>query len=97
MRNLGDIYLKQHKTEKAILWLEKATSADPKSLYGLYWLGRAHVQNNNIRKGIQYFLEVLAQKPDLPQVNHDLGKAYFAIRNYKKALDHVQYALRRNS
>ena len=49
MRNLGDIYLKQHKTEKAILWLEKATSADPKSLYGLYWLGRAHVQNNNIQ------------------------------------------------
>ena len=36
MRNLGDIYLKQQKTEKAILWLEKARIADPKSLYGLY-------------------------------------------------------------
>ena len=97
MRNLGDIYLKQQKTEKAILWLEKARIADPKSLYGLYWLGRAHVQNNNIQQGIKCFLEVLAEKPDLPQVNHDLGKAYFANRNYKKALDHVQYALKRNS
>ena len=97
MRNLGDIYLKQHKTEKAILWLKKATIADPKSLYGLYWLGRAHVQNKNIQQGIKCFLEVLAQKPDLPQVNHDLGKAYFVNRNYKKALYHVQYALKRNS
>jgi len=61
----------------------------------LYWLGRAHVQNNNIQQGIQYFLKVLTQKPDLPQVHHDLGKAYFMNRDYKKALEHVQYALKK--
>ena len=49
MRNLGDIYLKKGNSVKAIYWLERATQTEPESLYGLFWLGRAHVQNGEVK------------------------------------------------
>ena len=39
---------------------------------------------------------VIAQRPDLPQVHHDLGHAYFIQRNYSRALEHVKVALRQS-
>ena len=95
-RNLGDIYLRQgHKTE-AVLWLKNAVKLDSENMRGQYWLGKAYYQAGEFVNAKNQYLRVLSKRPGLHSVHHDLGLAYFGMRHYGEAIDHVQQAIRAN-
>jgi tetratricopeptide (TPR) repeat protein len=84
-RNAGDVNIRLGNFSEAIEWLGKATEADPENLFGWYWLGRAYVGAGQPKTAIPHFLRVLTRRPELPQVHHDLGEAYFLIEIMRKA------------
>ena len=95
-RNLGDIYLRQGKSDFAVQWMKTAVGLDPDNMRGQYWLGKAFYLSGEFDNAKDQYLRILVGKPDLHSVHHDLGLAYFGMRNYGPALDHAKQAIRRN-
>ena len=95
-RNLGDIYLRQGKSDSAVQWMKTAVHLNPDNMRGQYWLGKAFYLSGDFDNAKDQYLHILVGKPDLHSVHHDLGLAYFGMRNYGPALDHVKKAIRRN-
>ena len=63
---------------------------------GQYWLGKAYYQAGEFVNAKNQYLRVLSKRPGLHSVHHDLGLAYFGMRHYSEAIDHVQQAIRAN-
>jgi tetratricopeptide (TPR) repeat protein len=93
-RNLDDIYLNSGRPEKAKHWLKIAIKIDPENLYGHYWLGKAYYQFLEFEKARDQYFHVLSKEPNLPSVHHDLGLAFFGMRQYSLAIHHVKQAIR---
>ena len=95
-RNLGDIFLRQGKSSDAVYWMEKAVGLEPGNMRGQYWLGKAFYISEQFDFARDQFLSILEQKPNLHSVHHDLGLAYFGMRNYKQAIQHGRLAIHGN-
>ena len=95
-RNLGDIYLRQGKSDLAIQWLKTAGDLDPDNMRGQYWLGKALYLSGKFDSARDLYLRILVNKPNLHSVHHDLGLAYFGMRNFGPAIDHIKQAIQRN-
>ena len=95
-RNLGDIYLRQGKSTPALHWLKTAVDLDPDNMRGQYWLGKALYLSGEFNAAKDQYLRILVNKPNLHSVHHDLGLAYFGMRNYGPAITHIKQAIQRN-
>ncbi len=95
-RNLGDIYLRQGKSTPALHWLKTAVDLDPGNMRGQYWLGKAFYLSGEFAAAKDQYLRILVNKPNLHSVHHDLGLAYFGMRNYGPAITHIKQAIQRN-
>jgi len=95
-RNLGDIYLRQGKSTPAVQWLKTAVYLDPDNMRGQYWLGKAFYLSGEFDTAKDQYLRILVNRPNLHSVHHDLGLAYFGMRNYGPAINHIKQAIQRN-
>ena len=95
-RNLGDIYLRQDKSTPAVQWLKTAVYLDPDNMRGQYWLGKAFYLSGEFDSAKDQYLRILVNRPNLHSVHHDLGLAYFGMRNYGPAINHIKQAIQRN-
>lgn len=104
LTNIGNIYLNQKQTKKALKYYEKALSIDRKEKN---LLGMAYVLNNiaNVyqtegayEEALDNYLAALSIKDsigsriDLASTHDNLGLVYFHLKDYKKALYHLNLA-----
>lgn len=75
---LGLESLKANDIDKAIEYLEQATSEFPEDFAGLNYLGAAYARKGLYNRAVGTFLAALNLKPNVPSIHFNIGLAYQA-------------------
>ena len=75
---LGLECLKANDIDKAIEYLEEATSRSPRDYAGLSYLGIAYAKKGLHNRAVGAFLAALHLKPNVPSIHFNMGLAYQA-------------------
>jgi predicted Zn-dependent protease len=76
LKELGRIYFLDGQYTKAVKALEGSTSLSPEDSEGLFFLGRTHMQLDNLEKAADVFQQIIEQDPDNAETYHFLGNVY---------------------
>lgn len=87
MAQLGQLYLRQGRSTKAIPWFEKTLAADPDHLEATYRLGLCLFDQGKYDEAVEYLEKVHRMKPD-----HDYGHAYLRLAQTHQRLGNADRA-----
>lgn len=65
----------------------------PRDEMSCYRVGKAHFVNGKYTAAVQYFTQALEMNPCFPEAYIDRGRAYFEMKDYRRALDDNQRAV----
>lgn len=92
--NLGALYNVQREFKKAAESLRKAVQRDSKSADAFYNLGIAERGNNQLVNAVSAYKECVRLKPDMAEGHVNLANCLVEQKNYKKATEHYELALK---
>lgn len=92
--NLGALFNVQREFKKAAETLRKAVQRDSKSADAFYNLGIAERGNNQLVNAVSAYKECVRLKPDLTEGHINLANCFVEQKNYKKATEHYELALK---
>ena len=90
--NLGEAYLAKGKVEEAIGELEKALKVNPRSIATGVYIGEAYLKQGRLDQAISVWKRVLEMNPKEGKVHHNLAVAYYAKKEFRLALKHLDEA-----
>jgi tetratricopeptide (TPR) repeat protein len=92
--HLGYVLLNQKKYDEARLWLEKsARSASPMPEV-FYYLGLVAQEQNDDAKAIGLFEKAVQKLPNYAHARIALGSSYIKLRNYPRAKEELETAVK---
>ena len=91
-RNLGEAYLREGKIRYALRELKKAEQLYPDDYILQDDLGLAYFYLENQDRAIFHFKKALALKDDYSPARNNLGNAYAANKEWKKAIEQYKIA-----
>jgi tetratricopeptide (TPR) repeat protein len=94
---LGTQYRIVGKLDEAEAAFRRELDLDPHNVLAAYKLGILEVEQNRPRDGISLIERALQEKPDLMNVDYNLGRAKMALGDDQGALQHLQRATAGNS
>ena len=92
-RNLGEAYLREGKIRHALKELKKAEKLNPNDYILQDDLGLAYFYLENQDRAIFHFKKALAIKDDYTPARNNLGNAYAANKEWKKAIEQYKIAI----
>ena len=92
--NLGIIAAREHRTEEAIGYFEKALNLSPNYVVALENLGNAYRQAHHWKQAQQALEQALTLRPDRPELHYSLGMVFAQTDQPERAYDSLQKALR---
>lgn len=90
---LGLSYLRANQASRAIPYLEKSISIDPRQVYARLALGIAHFDQHDYAGAIKTLGELLEQEPSFWQAHWTIASVYLVEKNYEQAQRHAALAL----
>ncbi len=90
--NLGDLYARQGKLEKAVEEFKKAIALKPNYADAYHNLGNIYQQMNKIDQAIESYQKAIKFNPNLWQSYQNLGGIYFNQKKYDLAREMMEKA-----
>lgn len=85
MANLGAVYLRQGKREKAETAFKKASEIRPDFLMAIHGLASVYIENGYYDQAVRFLSRSLKKNPGAAILHSDLAKVYEARREYDNA------------
>ncbi len=82
------------KVDEAIKMLKKAIIHNSKFVQAFTTLGTAYFMKGLVKEGIEANKEAVKIQPDFPIAHNNLAVAYLELKEYKKAVEHCDMALK---
>ncbi len=93
--NLGILYAKSNRRDRAIGALTKAASLNPQNKTAFNWLGILHRESGDLNRALQSYQQALAIDPEYALAHYNLGILYDAhFKRPADALPHYRDYLR---
>lgn len=96
LSELGLVYLKKDKDDKAAICFQKSLGLDPDFADGHNNLGIIYAKNGEYDIAIDYFSKAIQMKPNRESGYRNLGKALFFLDRVEEAIPHLSKASRLN-
>ena len=91
--NLGVVYYRTEKMDKAIEYLEKAIQLNQREPSAFYLLGMALTKVGKIKEAKEAYQKAIELNPDMAEVHHNLGLLYYQTQEWEKAIQELKTAL----
>ena len=85
MANIGAVYLRQGRIEKAEVYFKKALEIKPDFLWAIHGLASIYIENGYYDLAIRFLHRSLKKDPGAAILHSDLAKVYEALKEYDKA------------
>ena len=92
--HLGYVFLNQKKYREARLWLEKSARAPNAIPEVYYYLGLVAQEQNDDAGAIPLFEKAVQKLPNYAHARIALGSSYMKLRNYTRAREELETAVR---
>jgi tetratricopeptide (TPR) repeat protein len=92
--HLGYVLLNQKKYDEARLWLEKSARAASPIPEVFYYLGLVAQEQNDDVKAIGLFEKAVQKLPNYAHARIALGSSYIKLRNYPRAKEELETAVK---
>lgn len=86
---LAELYLQQHRYDKANQYIRKALELSPADEYAFYYRGRILEETGDTTKAIQNYRRALEQNPAFMQPHRELAGLYLARHEAAPAQEHL--------
>ena len=92
--HLGYVLLNQKKYDEARLWLEKSSRSPSPIPEVFYYLGLVAQEQNDDAKAIALFEKAVQKLPSYAHARIALGSSYIKLRNYPRAKEELETAVK---
>jgi len=93
---LGAAFVRAKDFDSAVPWLKEALQSPETSVTAHYYLGRVAREQRNLDEAISLLQEVLSTKRDYPDALAELGQCYLLMKDYPRAEQYFNQALKSN-
>ncbi len=91
---IGSLHLSQRRYAEAIAAFQAELKNDPYSVTARAGMGKAHYVLGNIAQADKILKEAISINASAAEPHKTLGQLYFKKRDYRRAVEHLQLALR---
>jgi tetratricopeptide (TPR) repeat protein len=88
--NLGELYLRDHNLELALMHFRRAVEKNPNFAMGYRGLGKVHISLGEIEAGVENFEKALEISPNDVESLYELARIYDHQSDTEKALEYYR-------
>lgn len=92
----GRAYYEKSEYSKASIEFRNAITVDPELVEAYYLAGQAELHLGKAQNAYAYFLKAVGKQPDHLNANIELGKLFFAAREFVRAREKAEMVLSKN-